>query len=102
MGYSSLAQLERFPIDALKIDRSFVSRMSREGGKTLEIVRSIVDLARNLRIDVTAEGVETNETLAQIVELGCNKIQGWLYSKAVPAAELDLIIQKQPFRRPSP
>jgi len=79
-GYSSLSYLHRFPIDSLKIDRSFVSRIS-EAGENLEIVRAIVMLARSLRMEVVAEGVETASQLAQLRALGCEYGQGYFFSR---------------------
>jgi len=81
-GYSSLSYLHRFPIDALKIDRSFVSRMG-DHGEGLEIVRAIRTLAGNPRMEVTAEGVETAEQLAQLRALHCEYGQGYFFSKPV-------------------
>ena len=83
-GYSSLSYLQRFPISTLKIDRSFVSRMC-DSEENSEIVRTIIALARNLGIEVVAEGVETPEQLAQLRALGCGYAQGFLFSDAVPA-----------------
>ena len=79
-GYSSLGYLHRLPIDVLKIDRSFVSG-TRTGVEKPEVVRTIMTLARDLGIDVVAEGVETAEQLAQLRALGCNYGQGYLFSK---------------------
>ncbi len=93
MGYSSLGQLERFTIDGLKIDRSFVARMA-ESGKASEIVRIMVSLADNLGLSVTAEGVETKEQLALIRALGCHRIQGFLFSKAVPPEQADVLVRE--------
>jgi EAL domain-containing protein (putative c-di-GMP-specific phosphodiesterase class I) len=81
-GYSSLSYLHRFPIDTLKIDRSFVTRMSGQNENT-EIVRTIVVLAQNLGMDVVAEGVETNDQLRLLRELGCENGQGYFFSKPV-------------------
>ena len=81
-GYSSLSYLHRFPINTLKIDRSFVSRML-ENNENAEIVRTIVMLAHNLNMDVVAEGVETTEQLSQLRELGCQSGQGYLFSKPI-------------------
>ena len=85
-GYSSLSYLHRFPLDTLKIDRSFVSRLGAvengdDGGQPLQIVRAIVTLAHNLGLNAIAEGVETGEQLAQLRELGCELAQGYWFSK---------------------
>ncbi len=79
-GYSSLSYLHRFPVTTLKIDRSFVSRMG-QGDENLEIVRTIVTLARNLNMDVVAEGIETQEQRAQLHALSCQYGQGYLFAK---------------------
>lgn len=79
-GYSSLSYLHRFPLDTLKVDRSFIMRLE-EGGKHLEIVRAIVTLAHNLGMQAIAEGVETREQLHLLRRLGCETIQGYLLSK---------------------
>ncbi|MBI3854340.1 MAG: EAL domain-containing protein [Planctomycetes bacterium] len=81
-GYSSLSYLQRFPIDAVKIDRSFVSRMGpRAEGH--EIVKAIVTLAHNLKMRVIAEGIETQDQLAVLRMLKCGYGQGWLFSKPI-------------------
>ncbi|HEX8846735.1 MAG TPA: EAL domain-containing protein [Pyrinomonadaceae bacterium] len=79
-GYSSLSYLHRFPISTLKIDRSFVSRMS-DHNENAEIVRTIVMLARNLKMNVIAEGVETQDQLAQLAMLECEFGQGYYFSE---------------------
>ncbi len=79
-GYSSLSYLHTFPIDTLKIDKSFVQDMGRNR-HNLEIVRTIAVLAQNLRLDVIAEGVETPEQLAQLRAIGCGYAQGYLFSR---------------------
>jgi diguanylate cyclase (GGDEF)-like protein/PAS domain S-box-containing protein len=81
-GYSSLSYLHRFPIDTLKVDRSFVMRMA-DNNENSEIVRTILMLAQNLGMDVVAEGVETREQLALLRKLGCEYGQGYLFSKPV-------------------
>ena len=81
-GYSSLSRLQRFPVDTLKIDRAFVSRMDSDQ-ETHEIVRIIVTLAHNLGLKVVAEGVETQAQLDLLRHLGCERAQGYLFSKPV-------------------
>ena len=83
-GYSSLSYLHTFPIDTLKVDRSFVQDMGRNY-KNLEIVRTITMLAHNLRLDVIAEGVETPEQYAQLRALGCEFAQGYFFSRPIDA-----------------
>ncbi|HST50843.1 MAG TPA: EAL domain-containing protein [Pyrinomonadaceae bacterium] len=90
-GYSSLSYLHRFPIDTLKIDRSFVTRMT-DNTENAEIVRTIVVLAQNLGMDVVAEGVETNEQLVLLQKLGCENGQGYFFSKPVGADGAEKII----------
>jgi diguanylate cyclase (GGDEF)-like protein len=83
-GYSSLSYLHRLPIDHLKIDRSFVMRIGKNG-KNTEIIRAIIALAKSLGMYTIAEGVETQEQLDQIKELDCDYCQGYLFSKPVDA-----------------
>jgi EAL domain-containing protein (putative c-di-GMP-specific phosphodiesterase class I) len=86
-GYSSLAYLRRLPIDEIKIDRSFVMGMDAEADD-VAIVRSTIDLGRNLGLEVVAEGVETREIWDQLRALGCNTAQGYYLSRPVPAERL--------------
>jgi len=83
-GYSSLSRLQRLPFDFLKIDRSFIRELS-SGNGSLDIVRAIMQLAHSLRLEVIAEGVETEEQLHTLRQLGCDDIQGFLFSKPVDA-----------------
>jgi diguanylate cyclase (GGDEF)-like protein len=92
-GYSSLSYLHRFPVDTLKIDRSFVSRMG-EGDENAEIVRTIVTLASNLGMAVVAEGVETEEQHALLDALCCEYGQGYLYSKPLDTEGALAIIRR--------
>jgi EAL domain-containing protein (putative c-di-GMP-specific phosphodiesterase class I) len=90
-GYSSLSYLHRFPLNTLKVDRSFVTQMQGNNENT-EIVRTIVTLARTLGMDVIAEGVETPEQLAQLRALDCKYGQGYYLSKPRPAKEAEKLI----------
>jgi EAL domain-containing protein (putative c-di-GMP-specific phosphodiesterase class I) len=83
-GYSSLSYLHRFPIDAIKIDRSFVARMMLNDEARV-IVRSILNLADSLRLSVIGEGVETEEQAKLLVGLGCAQAQGFFFSAALEA-----------------
>jgi EAL domain-containing protein (putative c-di-GMP-specific phosphodiesterase class I) len=83
-GYSSLSRLPRFPIDALKIDRSFISNMGRDG-ENREIVRLIVLLAHSIGLKVVAEGIEKENQIDELKRLGCEMAQGYLYSPPVSA-----------------
>ena len=81
-GYSSLGYLKRFPVDTLKIDRSFIKGLSPDGGDSA-IVRAVVTVAKSLNMDVTAEGVETEGQLAELRALGCDRWQGFLFARPV-------------------
>ncbi|MGH9089616.1 MAG: putative bifunctional diguanylate cyclase/phosphodiesterase [Acidimicrobiales bacterium] len=85
-GYSSLSYLQRFPLDILKVDKSFVDDL--DGDQGVEIVAAVVNLAHALGLDVVAEGVETEEQFDALSELGCDYAQGYLFSRPVPAAQL--------------
>jgi diguanylate cyclase (GGDEF)-like protein len=90
-GYSSLSHLHRFPTAALKIDRSFISPIGADGGN-LELVRAIIALADNLRMEIIAEGIETPEQLVQLQILGCKTGQGYLFAGPLgPDAATELI-----------
>ena len=90
-GYSSLSRLQRFPVDTLKIDRSFISRMDTDL-ETREIVRIIVMLAHGLRLKVVAEGVETEAQADMLKEIGCEMAQGYLYSRPAPAETIERLL----------
>jgi EAL domain-containing protein (putative c-di-GMP-specific phosphodiesterase class I) len=94
-GYSSLSYLHRFPIDALKIDRSFVSPIDAEG-ENCEIVKTIITLARALGIKAIAEGVETPHQIAQLKYLGCDEAQGYFFGKPVNSQIAESIIATNP------
>jgi EAL domain-containing protein (putative c-di-GMP-specific phosphodiesterase class I) len=90
-GYSSLSYLHRFPIDTLKIDRSFVSKMNSDR-ENLEIVQTIITLAHALQIDVIAEGVETFAQFDRLKNLGCEFAQGYFFSKPIDYQSAESLI----------
>jgi diguanylate cyclase (GGDEF)-like protein/PAS domain S-box-containing protein len=92
-GYSSLSYLHRFPVDVLKIDRSFVSRIGSKGDN-LEIVKAITTLAHSLEMQVIAEGVETEEQIEKLRELKCEFIQGFCYSKPLEAEIFEDLLKR--------
>jgi EAL domain-containing protein (putative c-di-GMP-specific phosphodiesterase class I) len=83
-GYSSLSYLHSFPIDVLKVDRSFVSRLEGER-QDVAIVEAVIALARGLSMEVTAEGIETNAQLTQLEQLGCHYGQGYYFGRPLPS-----------------
>jgi diguanylate cyclase (GGDEF)-like protein len=90
-GYSSLSRLADLPVDTLKIDRSFISRLA--GDKTAQaVVGTIVSLARAFKLSTVAEGVEREEELALLRELGCEQSQGYLHSRPVPAETFEVLL----------
>ena len=91
-GYSSLSYLQRLPIDALKVDRSFVSRIKNEPDGNRNIVEAIISLAHRLNMIVVAEGVETEEQLAILLEMNCQFGQGYLFSKPLSKPNVDKLI----------
>jgi EAL domain-containing protein (putative c-di-GMP-specific phosphodiesterase class I) len=92
-GYSSLSYLLRLPADTLKIDRSFVSGTG-DAGRNVNIVRTVVGLAYSLGLDVVAEGVETEQQMALLADLGCPLAQGFLFSPAVEAEEAAQLVAR--------
>jgi len=94
-GYSSLGYLHRFPLDTLKIDRSFISRID-EAEENIEIVRTVITLAENMGMDVVAEGIETLGQLGQLRLLKCQYGQGYLFSRPVDAESAAVWLSKRP------
>ncbi|MGO4376775.1 putative bifunctional diguanylate cyclase/phosphodiesterase [Pseudoduganella sp. RAF53_2] len=92
-GYSSLAYLKKFPISTLKIDRAFVVGLPYEENDCA-IARAIVTMAQQLRQEIVAEGVETAEQMAFLRELGCDQLQGYLFSQPVPAADFERMLRE--------
>ena len=90
-GYSSLSYLRRFPVNRLKIDRSFLSDAAAESGST-DIITSIVRLSQSLGLISVAEGVETPSQLALVEALGCDEVQGFLFSAPIPADEFNRLL----------
>src|ERR1700674_3296154 len=91
-GYSSLSYLHRFPLDTLKIDRSFISSMD-DGGDGMEIARTILPMAKNLRLDVVAEGVETIEQFEQLKKFNCAFGQGFYFSRPLSAEGISTLLK---------
>ena len=96
-GYSSLSYLQHFPVSALKIDRSFISRIG-VNGENSEIVQTIVMLANKLGIDVVAEGIETAEQLGQLRRICCTQAQGqgYFFSRPLNAKAAETLIADLP------
>lgn len=94
-GHSSLAYLKHLPIDEIKVDRSFVGGMGSDASDAT-IVRSIIDLGRNLGLGVVAEGVEDAETLHRLADLGCDRAQGYHIGRPMPASVLRSHLRRQP------
>lgn len=95
-GYSSLSYLHRFPVDTLKIDRSFICRMGELGDDGSSIVDAIVTLAHHLGMDVVAEGVETKDQLAYLRLIGCEAAQGYFFSKPLNSELATELLSKYP------
>ena len=95
-GYSSLAYLKRFPIDKLKIDRSFVSQVTQAGADqatSTAITTAIIQMARSLSLETVAEGVETQAQLQMLSSMGCDQFQGYLISHPVSAQDVRAFIE---------
>ncbi len=88
-GYSGLIYLRKLPLDKIEIDRAFIASMDTQHADVL--VRSIVQLGRNLGLTVTAEGVETEDHQRALIEAGCDELQGYLFSRALPPGDIDTL-----------
>ena len=91
IGYSSLGYLHTLPIDALKIDRSFISQLGSNGS---EIVQTILALAHSLEMKVIAEGVETDDQLAKLKAMDCQYVQGYLFTEPVDSQEASRVLKE--------
>jgi EAL domain-containing protein (putative c-di-GMP-specific phosphodiesterase class I) len=87
-GYSSLSYLRSFPFDKIKIDRCFIADLSNDSHHARAILRAVVQLGNSLGMTTTAEGVETDEQLSIVRQEGCTEVQGYIFSRPKPAAEL--------------
>jgi EAL domain-containing protein (putative c-di-GMP-specific phosphodiesterase class I) len=92
-GYSSLAYLQKFPIDKIKIDRTFISGIPDNQGAT-SIVRAVAAIAKSLGIRLNAEGIENVDQVAFLRLIGCQEGQGYLYGKAAPASEIVALLSR--------
>jgi EAL domain-containing protein (putative c-di-GMP-specific phosphodiesterase class I) len=94
-GYSSLSQLRRFPVDQVKIDRSFVAAM-HESTEDRAVVRAIVDLSRALRLEVVAEGIENAAQLRGLLQMGCHLGQGYHLHRPMEGSQLGELLPSSP------
>jgi EAL domain-containing protein (putative c-di-GMP-specific phosphodiesterase class I) len=94
-GYSSLNYLRRFPVDSLKIDRSFIADVVSDPSGS-SVVTSVISIAHNLGLSAIAEGVETSDQLDFLVDNGCDMLQGYIFSKPMPADEYAELLRRDP------
>ena len=91
-GYSSLSYLERLPIDCLKIDRQFITRINDPSARSAAIASTIIEVGQKLGLETIAEGIETAEQAAQVRMFGCHHIQGYLYGSPTPLDQIDFVL----------
>jgi EAL domain-containing protein (putative c-di-GMP-specific phosphodiesterase class I) len=94
-GFSSLSYLHRFPVDIVKIDRAFVSKLDADGTGSA-VVAAVMHMAESLDLITSAEGVETADQLAGLRRLGCRLAQGFLFARPVPAHEMTVMLHETP------
>ncbi len=90
-GYSSLSYLREFPFDVMKVDRAFISNLE-PNSKNLNLIRTMMLLANNLEMGTVIEGIETQQQLEQLKQLGCREGQGYLFSPSLPNAEVEILL----------
>jgi diguanylate cyclase (GGDEF)-like protein/PAS domain S-box-containing protein len=104
-GYSALSYINRFPVQQIKIDKSFVQGIPEDHDKA-ELVKAMIYIAKSLRLDLVAEGVETSEQANYLLERGCVTVQGYLFGKSMPQTEFERLLNGNPrtwlFERQSP
>jgi EAL domain-containing protein (putative c-di-GMP-specific phosphodiesterase class I) len=96
-GFSSLGYLKRFPLDGIKLDRSFIENVA-DGLTDAQIVKAVVEMARALGLEIVAEGVETADQLAAVRNLGCHQAQGFYFMPPLPAEEVPGVLAQSPWR----
>jgi diguanylate cyclase (GGDEF)-like protein/PAS domain S-box-containing protein len=101
-GYSSLAYLQRFPIDIIKIDKSFIDAAATGAPGGAALIRAIADLANSLHLATVAEGIEDPAILPELIEIGCHSVQGFQFARPMPATELTAMMLRQKTPWPSP
>ena len=99
-GYSSLEYIKRLPISEIKIDKTFIQNIDKND-KDKAIVRGATQLAHSMGLDVVAEGVETEQAVGILKAIGCNKLQGYYFSKPLPVSEFNDWLQHSEFGRVS-
>jgi len=93
-GYSSLSYLHSFPFEALKIDRSFVTKLA-QGKEHINMIETIIAIAHNFNMKVIAEGIETPEQQHLLHQLGCERLQGFYFSKPLPPKEISIVLSRE-------
>jgi EAL domain-containing protein (putative c-di-GMP-specific phosphodiesterase class I) len=94
-GYSSLSKLQNFPIDTIKIDRSFINQMGT-GGENIKLMRTILQLARDMHMVAIAEGVETADQIEQLKALNCVFAQGYYFARPLPTEAVEELLASAP------
>jgi predicted signal transduction protein with EAL and GGDEF domain len=94
-GYASLSHLRQFPVDVIKIDQSFVHRLNHTDDGSAAIIRAVIAMANSMRITTVAEGIETVAQRARLIDEGCEIGQGFLFSEAVTAAQVPMLVRQQ-------